>query len=83
MLRLDHPTLVSITGRRRKSLQARWFKDYLGADVPCDERGPIITQQAYNALLEKRLGLRQGDQISQPEKAGRPVVHLPRSKAAA
>lgn len=56
-MRLSPQQLIDITGRVRRKGQAQWFKDYLGTSVPCDERGPIITQAAYEDLVKKQLGV--------------------------
>ncbi|MBS0368446.1 MAG: DUF4224 domain-containing protein [Proteobacteria bacterium] len=59
-MRLSPQQLIDITGRVRRKGQAQWFKDYLGTAVPCDERGPIITQAAYEDLVKKQLGVLVG-----------------------
>lgn len=56
-MRLSPEMLYKATGRTRQSAQARWFKEYLGVDVPCDRLGPIITEAAYEDLVKKRLGV--------------------------
>jgi hypothetical protein len=56
-MRLSPETIHAITGRKQRTAQARWFKEFMAADVPCDERGPILTEAAYQQLLLKRLGL--------------------------
>lgn len=58
-MRLSPQKLYEATGRVRQSAQARWFKEYLGVDVPCDRLGPIITEAAYEDLVKKRLGVLQ------------------------
>ena len=73
-MRLDPVTLERITGRKRKRLQARWFLDYLGVDVPCDRQGPIITERSYEALVAKRLGVLPS--ASEQQQADRPQVRL-------
>jgi len=50
------------------------LRQYLGVDVPYDRFGPILTEQAYEKLLEKRLGL--GASLSTSEKP-RPSVTVP------
>lgn len=75
---LDSARLKNITGKSRKSAQVRWFKNYLGVEVPHDRRGPILTEEAYQKLLEKRLGLLT---FENPEQ-NRPAVKLMRKKAA-
>ena len=74
---LDAIRLKDITGKSRKSAQVRWFKDYLGVEVPHDRRGPILTEEAYQKLLEKRLGL-----LFEDPGQNRPSVKLMRKKAA-
>lgn len=59
-MRLSQQQLFEITGRKQRKGQTQWFKDYLGTVVPCDERGPIITQAAYEALVKKQLGVLVG-----------------------
>lgn len=56
-MRLSPETIHEITGRKQRTAQTRWFLEFMGADVPCDERGPILTESAYQQLLLKRLGL--------------------------
>lgn len=56
-MRLEPAQLKRITGFKRKSAQVAWFRQHLGADVPHDKSGVIITDSAYEKLLEKRLGL--------------------------
>ncbi len=75
---LDSARLKDITGKARKSAQVRWFRDHLGVEVPHDRRGPILTEEAYQKLLEKRLGLLP---FENPEQS-RPSVKLMRKKAA-
>ncbi len=75
-MRLDSLTIINLTGRKRRSAQVAWFLDNFGVEIPCDHIGPIITEQAYEKLLEKRLGI-----LSSPDqKAGRPMVKLLRKK---
>lgn len=56
-MRLNRSQLLDITGYKRQSSQAEWFSRHLGVTVPCDEKGPIITESAYQALVDKKLGL--------------------------
>lgn len=72
-MRLDKSTLRSITGLQTGKAQARWFRDYLGATVPCDRQGPILTQSAYEALVARANGvLTRPSDNSEP----RPTVKL-------
>lgn len=73
-MRLSRVQLKEITGYQRRSAQAAWFMRHLGVTVPCDDQGPIITEAAYQALLDRKLGLRP----AQEEKA-RPKIQLVRS----
>ncbi len=56
-MRLSPERLAEITGYTRKSSQVKWFSRHFGVDVPCDRLGPIITNAAYEMLVQKRLGL--------------------------
>lgn len=73
-MRLSPETLHDITGRKQRTAQARWFREFMSVDVPCDERGPILTEAAYQQLLLKRLGIlhEPGAQAARP----RPAVRL-------
>ena len=73
-MRLTTERLIEITHLQRKSAQVAWFRQHLGVDVPCDRFGPILTDTAYEKLLEKRLGL--GASLSTLEKP-RPTVERP------
>lgn len=73
-MRLSPEKLYEATGRIRQSAQARWFKEFLGVDVPCDRLGPIITEAAYEDLVKKRLGVLP-QSMNQPER-DQPKVRL-------
>lgn len=64
-MRLTAERLTEITRLTRKSAQVAWFRQYLGVDVPCDRFGPILTDTAYEKLLEKKLGLVQNSATAQ------------------
>ena len=64
-MRLNSERLTEITHLTRKSAQVAWFRQYLGVDVPCDRFGPILTDTAYEKLLEKKLGLVQNSATAQ------------------
>ncbi len=64
-MRLTTERLTEITHLTRKSAQVAWFRQYLGVDVPCDRFGPILTDTAYEKLLEKKLGLVQNSATAQ------------------
>lgn len=72
-MRIPPDKLEEITGGlKRKSAQVKWFRLYLGVDVPYDRFGVIMTDSAYEKLLEKRLGL--GASLSSNEK--RPTLRI-------
>lgn len=75
-MRLDQETLVKITGRKMYSAQVAWFRDYLGVEVPHDQRGPIITATAYEALVARACGLRAEVPVGTPAATDRPKLHL-------
>lgn len=56
-MRLSADKLRELTGRTQAAAQIRWFKEHLGAVVPRDAAGPIITRAAVERLLQERLGL--------------------------
>ena len=78
MSRLTPADLERITGLRRAGAQRRWFQEHLGAALPCDRAGPIITSAAFEALVAKSCGLRVEGAVPQ----ARPEVRLVRRKAA-
>ena len=75
-VRMDLEQLQKLTGRKNRSAQARWFKTHFGVDVPCDQSGPIMTEQTYQELLAKQCGLYSGPQ-AQPQ-VRRPSVRTTR-----
>ena len=79
-MRLTAERLTEITRLKRKSAQVAWFRQYLGVDVPCDRFGPILTDTAYEKLLEKRLGI--GASLATTEKP-RPTINRPQHLNAA
>lgn len=56
-MRLTSERLREITGLKFKKSQTAWFLLHLGVEVPCDRIGPIVSEEAFEKLLEKRLGL--------------------------
>lgn len=56
-MRLTPEKLHEITGLSQPAAQARWFKRNLGAEVPSDQAGPILTRAAFERLLAAKLGL--------------------------
>lgn len=75
-MRLEHEVLVKITGRHRSRDQVAWFLQHLGVNVPCDRKGPIITQATYEALVARACGLRPDLPPSGTVAADRPKLHL-------
>jgi len=57
ILRLNTEHLREITCLKRASDQVKWFQRNFGIDVPHDKFGPIMTEEAFQKLLEKRLGI--------------------------
>jgi hypothetical protein len=50
--------LVEITGKRRYSKQAEWFKERFGVTVTQrDDRSVVMTWSTYEALAAKKVGL--------------------------
>ncbi|KAA1013219.1 DUF4224 domain-containing protein [Paraburkholderia panacisoli] len=50
--------LVEITGKRRYSKQAEWFKDQFGVTVTQrDDRSIVMTWSTYEALAARKVGL--------------------------
>ncbi len=74
MSRLTPERLKAITGRAYGKTQARWFREHLNADVPCDHLGPIMTEQTFEELVARASGVRAG------APAERPTVRLRTSK---
>ena len=72
-MRLTAEKIAEITHLKRKSAQVEWFRQHLGVDVPCDRFGPIMTDTAYEKLLEKRLGLG----VASSESRNTPSVNRP------
>jgi hypothetical protein len=70
-MRLTPEQLHSITGLQQPAAQARWFRQRLGAEIPYDERGPIITDKAFEALVAQRCGV-----ATQPGEKARPRVKM-------
>lgn len=56
-MRLTTEKLYEITGMKFKKSQVAWFSNHLKVEVPYDRLGPIISEEAFEKLLEKRLGL--------------------------
>jgi hypothetical protein len=73
-MRLSRNDLHKITYRKRPRHQAAWFREFLGAEVPCDAEGPILTLATYEALVAKRLGVGPVSTDDSPERRG--VVRL-------
>jgi len=77
-MRLSRDDLFKITHFKIPRYQAAWFRDHLGAEVPFDRDGPILSLSTYEALLAKRLGV--GPAPFEPAPERRPSVHLPGPK---
>lgn len=79
-MRLKPEVLHQITGCKRKSAQVKWFRLHLGAEVPHDRFGAILTDTSYEKLLEKRLGL--APELPNSLQKTRPSIRLVDKKAA-
>jgi hypothetical protein len=77
-MRLSHDQLFEITHRKRPRQQAAWFLEYLGAVIPFDRDGPILTTATYEAVLAKCLGVGQVSNENAPERRG--VLRLRKPK---
>jgi hypothetical protein len=73
MTRLSPVDLVALTGKTKKSAQVRWFESNF-CSVPVDSIGVIITAAAFEALLARKLGLKDSDQSNETRPSVRPVV---------
>jgi hypothetical protein len=65
MSRLTQQQLQEFTGRQRGGAQVRWFREYLGANVPHDQSGPILTQQTLELIVARANGLRSVEDNSE------------------
>jgi hypothetical protein len=81
-IRMTKDELKQITGLTQAAKQAEWFKRNLGADVPFDSAGPIVTLQTYEALVAKRLGVLPNAPANDSNTHERPTVRLVKKKAA-
>ncbi|KVO11766.1 DUF4224 domain-containing protein [Burkholderia ubonensis] len=59
--------LEQVSGKKRYSAQASWFRDQFGVDVPRRADGSIaLTWEAFRMLTEKKLGLLAADSRVEP-----------------
>lgn len=56
-MRLTTKKMHEITGKKFIKSQVAWFSNNFGVEVPYDKLGPIMSEIAFEKLLEKRLGL--------------------------
>lgn len=59
-MRINPEKLATLTGVVRPASQAKWFRTHFGVTLPVDALGPIITESAFNSLVEQRCGLLKG-----------------------
>jgi len=78
-MRINQDMLYQITRLKRKGAQIKWFKLHLGVDVPHDHAGAILTDSAYQKLVEKRLGL--APELSNSNQKPNPTIRLMEKKA--
>ena len=57
MSRMSRDALKIITGCTYGKAQVRWFAKHLGAVVPSDKLGPILTEQTYEQLVARASGI--------------------------
>ncbi|WP_063902184.1 DUF4224 domain-containing protein [Burkholderia stagnalis] len=69
--------LEQVSGKKRYSAQAKWFKAQFDVDVPQRADGSIVlTWETFTALGEAKLGLRKADQVTTTRTDDRPPVYL-------
>lgn len=62
--------LERVTGKKRYSSQAAWFREQFGINVvQCGDGSPVMTWLTFEALQQKRAGL-----TSAPSKQERPPL---------
>ncbi|RQS74647.1 DUF4224 domain-containing protein [Burkholderia sp. Bp8977] len=67
--------LEQITGKKRYSAQAAWFKAQFNVDVPRRGDGSVVmTKDTFEKLLQKRLGI--AIMQMEPEDLPRPPIYL-------
>lgn len=55
---MEAADLERVTGKKRYSKQAEWFKTEFGVDVPRrDDHSVVMTWAAYEALCLRKMGL--------------------------
>lgn len=57
-MRLNLTQLEDITGLTQPAAQVRWFHKHYGVRLAHDVRGPIITKEAFEALVAKQCGIK-------------------------
>ncbi|PRG40433.1 DUF4224 domain-containing protein [Burkholderia multivorans] len=74
---MDAADLVRLTGLKRYSKQAEWFKAQFGVEVPRRADGSIaLTWETFRVLTEAKLGLRKSEQAPAARNTERPPVYL-------
>ncbi|PYE13382.1 uncharacterized protein DUF4224 [Paraburkholderia silvatlantica] len=67
---MSHDDLARVTGKKRYSKQAAWFKEQFGINVVrCGDGSPVMTWATFEALQAKKAGL-----SSAPLKEERPAL---------
>jgi hypothetical protein len=65
--------LERVTGKKRYSKQAEWFREQFNIDVVrCSDGSLIVTWATFQALQDRRAGINAGDTQTDV----RPPVHL-------
>lgn len=56
-IRWNYDKISSVTGKRQKAAQLRWFEQNFGVKPPYDASGVIMNDSTYDALLKKQCGI--------------------------
>lgn len=68
--------LERVTGKKRYSKQAEWFKEQFAVDVVrCGDGTLVMTWATFQALQDRRVGITKGD-TDAPGASSRPPVYL-------
>ncbi|MGF6777837.1 AlpA family phage regulatory protein [Paraburkholderia sp. GAS334] len=77
---LSPEDLQAITGAQRYSIQAKWFEENFHVKVVCRADGSIVlTQQVFEALLAKRMGV--APKVQTPPEIERPALRPATNRA--
>ncbi|KVP77480.1 hypothetical protein WJ92_02550 [Burkholderia ubonensis] len=69
--------LEQVSGKKRYSTQAKWFKTQFDVDVPRRADGSIVlTWETFRALSDAKVGLRTPEPAPAVRSTERPPVYL-------